>query len=69
MPSYILLPTLTAEGRKTVKNRPEQILEVDREIEALGLKVLSQHAVLDPTTSFTWWRRRIMRRSVALRWS
>jgi uncharacterized protein with GYD domain len=49
MPVYILLSTLTAEGRKTVTDRPERILEVDKEIEeALGVKVLSQHAVLGP---------------------
>lgn len=48
MPVYILLSTLTAEGRKTVKDRPERILEVDKEIEALGVKVISQHAVLGP---------------------
>jgi len=48
MPIYILLSTLTAEGRKTVKDRPERILEVDKEIEAFGVKVLSQYAVLGP---------------------
>jgi len=48
MPVYILLSTLTAEGRKTVKGRPERILEVDKEIEAFGVKVLSQYAVLGP---------------------
>ena len=48
MPIYILLSTLTAEGRKTVKGRPERILEVDKEIEACGVKVLSQYAVLGP---------------------
>jgi len=48
MPVYILLSTLTAEGRKTVKGRPERILEVDKEIEACGVKVLSQYAVLGP---------------------
>jgi uncharacterized protein with GYD domain len=48
MPTYILLSTLTAEGRKTVKDRPERILEVDKESEALGVKILSQYAVLGP---------------------
>ena len=48
MPTYILLSTLTDEGRKTVKQRPERILEVNREIEALGAKVLAQYAVLGP---------------------
>jgi len=43
---YILLSTLTSEGRKTVKERPERIREVNKEIEALGAKVISQYAVL-----------------------
>ncbi len=48
MPIYVLLSTLTDEGRKTVKERPERIKEVNREIEALGVKVLSQYVVLGP---------------------
>lgn len=48
MPVYVLLSTLTDEGRKTVKDRPERIKEVNKEIEALGAKVLSQYAVLGP---------------------
>ena len=48
MPTYVLLSTLTAKGRMTVKERPERILEVNREIEALGVKVLYQYAVLGP---------------------
>jgi len=48
MPVYVLLSTLTDEGRKTVKGRPERIKEVNKEIEALGAKVLSQYAVLGP---------------------
>jgi len=46
MPTYILLSTLTAEGRKTVKSKPERIKEVNKEVEALGAKVLAQYAVL-----------------------
>lgn len=48
MPTYILLSTLTPEGRKTVKERPERIKEVNKEIEKLGVKVLAQYAVLGP---------------------
>jgi uncharacterized protein with GYD domain len=48
MPIYVLLSTLTDEGRKTVKERPERIKEVNKEIEALGVKVMSQYAVLGP---------------------
>ena len=48
MPTYILLSTLTPEGRKTVKERPERIDKVNKEIEALGEKVISQYIVLGP---------------------
>ncbi|MGD6851807.1 MAG: GYD domain-containing protein [Candidatus Bathyarchaeia archaeon] len=46
MPIYILVSTLTSEGRKTIKQRPERIKEVNKEIEAFGAKVLEQYAVL-----------------------
>ena len=46
MPPYILLSKLTDDGWKTVKERPERIREVNRELEAMGIKVLSQYATL-----------------------
>lgn len=46
MPTYILLSTLTDEGRKTLKERPERLQEVNREIEAMGARVIAQYAVL-----------------------
>ncbi len=46
MPIYIMLSTLTDEGRKTIKKHPERIEEVNREIESMGSKVLAQYAVL-----------------------
>ncbi|MBI4639899.1 MAG: GYD domain-containing protein [Candidatus Tectomicrobia bacterium] len=46
MATYIMLSTLTDEGRKTVKDRPERIKEVNKEIEAMGAKVIAQYAVL-----------------------
>jgi len=48
MATYILLSTLTDEGRRTVKDRPERIQEVNREIEAMGAKVIAQYVVLGP---------------------
>ncbi|MDI9644771.1 MAG: GYD domain-containing protein [Candidatus Verstraetearchaeota archaeon] len=48
MPYYVLLSKLTAEGRKTVKENPERIKEVNREVEALGAKILYQFATLGP---------------------
>ena len=43
-----MLSTLTPEGQKTLKNRPQRIKEVNQEIEAFGVKVLEQYAVLGP---------------------
>lgn len=46
MSIYILVSKLTYEGRKTIKNNPERIREVDQEIEKMGAKVLAQYATL-----------------------
>ncbi|MEM1537339.1 MAG: GYD domain-containing protein [Candidatus Nezhaarchaeales archaeon] len=48
MPIYVMLTKLTDEGRKTVKERPERIKEVNKELEQMGVKVLYQYAVLGP---------------------
>lgn len=48
MPQYILLSNLTDEGWKTVKTKPERIKEVNRELEAFGVRVIKQYAVLGP---------------------
>ncbi len=46
MPTYILLSTLTPEGVQTVKNNPQRIREVNKEIEQLGASVKAQWATL-----------------------
>ena len=46
MPRYILLSTLTTEGRKTLHQHPERMQEVDNEIQTFGCKVVDQYAVL-----------------------
>jgi uncharacterized protein with GYD domain len=46
MPIYIMISTLTDEGRKTIKKHPERIEEVNREVENMGAKVLAQYVVL-----------------------
>jgi uncharacterized protein with GYD domain len=46
MPTYLMLSTLTDEGRKTLKERPERLGEVNKEIEAMGGRVTAQYAVL-----------------------
>jgi len=48
MAIYVMLTTLTDEGRKTVKEKPERIKEVNREVEAMGVKILAQYALLGP---------------------
>jgi uncharacterized protein with GYD domain len=48
MNTYIMLSTLTDEGAKTIKEKPDRIREVNVEIEALGAKVLLQYATLGP---------------------
>ncbi len=46
MAIYLMLTNLTDEGRKTVKQKPERIKEVSKEVEKMGVKVLSQYALL-----------------------
>lgn len=46
MPFYAILSTLTDEGRKTIKQKPQRIQEVDKELEAMGVKVHKQYALL-----------------------
>ncbi|MBN1692318.1 MAG: GYD domain-containing protein [Dehalococcoidales bacterium] len=46
MPLYIMTSTLTDEGRKTVKSNPLRIIEVNKEVEAMGVKILAQYVTL-----------------------
>ena len=46
MAIYVMLTTLTDEGRKTVKTNPQRIKEVNKEVEAMGVKILAQYALL-----------------------
>ena len=46
MAIYIMMTTLTDEGRKTIKTNPQRIKEVNKEVEAMGVKILAQYAVL-----------------------
>jgi len=43
-----MVTTLTDEGRKTITENPGRIKEVNREVEAMGAKILAQYAVLGP---------------------
>ena len=46
MALYIMMSNLTDEGRKTVKANPQRIKEVNKEVEAMGVKILAQYVVL-----------------------
>ena len=46
MPLYAMLSTLTDDGRKTLQNNPGRILEVNREVESMAARVISQYAAL-----------------------
>jgi uncharacterized protein with GYD domain len=46
MAIYVMLSKLTVWGRKTVKERPHRIKEVNKEVEAMGAKILQQYVTL-----------------------
>ena len=48
MAHYVILSTLTDDGRRTIKEHPERILEVNKELEKMDIKVKDQYAVLGP---------------------
>ena len=48
MAKFVMLTTLTDEGRKTLMENPGRIKEVNKEVEAMGAKILAQYAVLGP---------------------
>lgn len=45
MRTYILLSSLTDEGRKTLKERPERLREVNQELAAMGARLVQQYAL------------------------
>ncbi len=48
MAVYVMLTTLTDEGRKTLKTNPKRVKEVNKEVEAMGVKILAQYSLLGP---------------------
>jgi uncharacterized protein with GYD domain len=46
MPTYVMLSTIGPDGWETVRERPDRIHEVTREVEAMGCKVVAQYAVM-----------------------
>jgi len=48
MAKFLMLTTLTDEGRKTITENPGRIKEVNKEVESMGAKVIAQYALLGP---------------------
>jgi uncharacterized protein with GYD domain len=46
VPTYAMLSTLGPGGWATVREKPERIHEVTREVESLGLTVVAQYALM-----------------------
>ncbi len=46
MAVYVMLTNLTEEGRKTLKQSPDRLKEVNKEVEAMGVQILCQYALL-----------------------
>ena len=53
MALYAMLSVLTDEGRKTIRNNPGRILEVNKELEGMGAKVISQYATIGSSDFLT----------------
>jgi uncharacterized protein with GYD domain len=46
MSIYLMLTTLTDAGRKVTDEDPESLKEINKEVEYMGVKILSQYALL-----------------------
>jgi uncharacterized protein with GYD domain len=46
MPKYVMLSTLGPDGSSRLSENPERLREVSAEVEAMGVTVLDQYAVL-----------------------
>lgn len=46
MPKYVMLSTLGPDGHARLRENPERLKEVNRDVEAMGVKVLEQFALL-----------------------
>jgi uncharacterized protein with GYD domain len=46
MPTYAMLSTLGPDGWETLRAHPQRIMQVRNEVEATGLKVVAQYALM-----------------------
>lgn len=48
MPKYVMLSTLGPDGAARLRDDPQRVKEVNRELEEMGVTVLDQYALLGP---------------------
>lgn len=46
MPTYVMLSTLGPDGHARLREQPERLRQVNADVEAMGVKVLEQYALL-----------------------
>lgn len=46
MPTYVMLTTVGPDGWARIREHPDRIKEVTAEVEAMGLRVVAQYALL-----------------------
>jgi uncharacterized protein with GYD domain len=48
MSTYLMLSTIGPEGMATLRKHPERLREVNAEVEAMGVRIVGQWALLGP---------------------
>ncbi len=48
MPKFVMLSTLGPDGHARLRENPERLREVNADVEAMGVRVLEQFALLGP---------------------
>lgn len=48
MPRFVMLSTLGPNGSATLQEQPDRVKAVNLEVEAMGVRVLDQYALLGP---------------------
>ena len=46
MAIYLLLSTLSGDGRRAIEEYPEKLKELNKEVEYVGVKIIAQYALL-----------------------
>lgn len=46
MPKFVMLSTLGPDGYARLRDNPKRLLEVNADVEAMGVRVLTQYALL-----------------------